>query len=86
MLLKAVQSEPDWEKALKANGVAVVRQKNAAVASYQVPINDSKSFFVEISLELSEKGRFTGEWKRERWQTLVKEETESQEGTLNLLR
>ena len=85
-LLKAVQSGPDWEKALKANGVAVVLQKNAAVASYQVPINDSKSLFVEISLELSEKGRFTGEWKRERWQTLVKEETESQEGTLNLLR
>lgn len=85
-LLKAVQSGPDWEKALKANGVAVVLQKNAAVTSYQVPINDSKSLFVEISLELSEKGRFTGEWKRERWQTLVEEESESQEGTLNLLR
>ena len=86
MLLKAVQSGPDWEKALKANGVAVVRQKNAAVASYQVPINDSKSLSVEISLMFSEEGRFTGEWTRLRWQTLVEEESESQEGTLNLLR
>ena len=66
--------------------MAVVRQENAAVASYQVPINDSKSLSVEISLMFSEEGRFTGEWKRLRWQTLVEAESESQEGTLNLLR
>ena len=56
------------------------------MVSYQVPINDSKSLSVEISLMFSEEGRFTGEWKRLRWQTLVDEESESQEGTLNLLR
>ena len=82
----AGQSGPGWEEALRADGVAVVRQENAAVASYQVPINDSKSLSVEISLMFSEEGRFTGEWKRLRWQTLVEEESESQEGTLNLLR
>lgn len=49
-LLTAVQSGPGWEEALRADGVAVVRQENAAVASYQVPINDSKSLSVEISL------------------------------------
>ena len=52
----------------------------------QVPINDSKSLSVEISLTFSGEGRFTGEWKRLRWQTLVEAESESQEGTLNLLR
>lgn len=85
-MLTAVQSGPGWEEALRADGVAVVRQENAAVASYQVPINDSKSLSVEISLTFSGEGRFTGEWKRLRWQTLVEAESESQEGTLNLLR
>lgn len=85
-LLTAVQSGPGWEEALRADGVAVVRQENAAVVSYQVPINDSKSLSVEISLTFSREGRFTGEWKRLRWQTLVEAESESQEGTLNLLR
>ena len=85
-LLTGVQYGPGWEEALRADGVAVVRQENAAVVSYQVPINDSKSLSVESSLMFSEEGRFTGEWKRLRWQTLVEEESESQEGTLNLLR
>ena len=56
-LLTAVQSGPGWEEALRADGVAVVRQENAAVASYQVPINDSKGLSVEISLTFSGEGR-----------------------------
>ncbi len=84
-VLMTVQSEPDWEDSLKADGVSVEYQENTAVASYQVPINDSKSLFVQISLALSEKGTFTGEWDRMRWQTQVEEETASDGETLNLL-
>ncbi len=85
-LLTAVQSGPGWEEAPKGRRRGRSPAGNAAVASYQVPINDSKSLSVEISLTFFRGGPFYGEWKRLRWQTLVEAESESQEGTLNLLR
>lgn len=85
-LLAAARSGPNWEETMKADGVVVVRQADAAMASYRVPINDSKSISVQISLALSEEGDFTGEWKRICWQTQVEEEAESEEEALNLLR
>ena len=58
---------------MQEDGVTVDRRDGAAVASYQVPVNENKSIYAEISLVLSQDGSFTGEWKRLSWRTQAEE-------------
>lgn len=84
-LLTAAKTGPGWEATLQKDGVTVDRRDGAAVASYQVPVNENKNIYAEISLTLSEDGSFTGEWKRLCWQTQVEEDSGAEDENLNLL-
>lgn len=82
-LLATAKADSNWEASLKEEGVAIVRENGGAVASYQVEVNHIKRINIEIFLELSEDGSFTGDWKRLCWNTETEEYSE--EESLNLL-
>ena len=84
-LLTAAKAGPNWEASLQEAGVAVDRRDGAAVVSYQVPVNENKSIYAEISLTLSRDGGFTGEWKRLSWRTQAEEDSGVEDESLNLL-
>lgn len=84
-LLAAAKDGPGWEASLEEDGITVDKRDATAVASYQVPVNENKSIYAEISLTLSQDGGFTGEWKRLCWRTQVKEDPGTEDESLNLL-
>ncbi len=61
----------DWKTAVEALGCTVEPAQDKALILYDVPVNEIKTLYVVIEVQLDTEGMPTGEWARKSWYTQV---------------
>lgn len=75
----------DWMAALRAAGYGCDQQASGVRVTYQEPIGEMMRLEVALSLTTDPQGRFTGQWQRVSWRSVLIEAPTQEETPLKLL-
>lgn len=80
----AAAGQDDWAETLGRAGCEVTVGGGKAAVAFLVPIDENKLLDVELELTLDGTGTPTGDWRRTRWQTVVREAADAVEQPLEV--
>ncbi len=85
-ILTQAEGKSGYETELVKKGYAVMQKDGGAIIEYTVDAGKNKELYVRIKIALDGSGIPTGEWTKESWQTRMKEDTNSGDDTLRVLK